>query len=245
MRFYLGQSVSNDHPLKNVLEKFHSPKNDDLMVVMGGDGSMLEAVKKHGPGHIYLGLNYGTLGFLMNEVGDDQISLIEAIEQGSYSVRPFPRLQMETDTGKTDLALNDVYMERASGQTARLRIEVDGECIVEKLVCDGVIVSTALGSTAYNVSAGGPTSHPFVSAIYLTPIAPHTPRLRPVVLPPDVGVDIYSVGDPDTRPVRVLADGRGHGKTVRTEICKADDIHLAFFKEHSFTRALVQKVLLS
>ena len=141
------------------------------------------------------------------------------------------------------LAVNDVYLERMSGQTAHLRIEIDGVHVVERLVCDGIIASTALGSTAYHFSASGHACHPGVRAIHLTPICPHSPRLTPLTLPAEAKIAIEVLGS-DKRPVRAVADGVGHPNISRIEIERADvDVRLAFLDGHNFTTTLVEKIL--
>lgn len=250
MRFFQSEaSYGNDtaNQMRHILEKLDNGLSKDLMVVFGGDGTMLDAVNLHGneDGIQFFGLNFGRLGFLMNDARQEPVALVKAIEDGWYNLHKFPRLLMRTQDGEEALALNDVYLERATGQTAHLSISVDGVVIVDRLICDGVIVSTALGSTAYNVSAGGPTSHPLLPAMYLTPICPHTPRLRPVVLPLTARVTIGTL-DADRRPVRAVADGRKGIKTEWVEIGNSEkDVTLGFLRSHNFTQNLVSKVLLS
>ena len=125
----------------------------ELCVVIGGDGFMLETIRTVGAGHVFLGLNAGRVGFLLNDAEDFE-STIEAIEGHRWQVHTFPRLAMRaTHTGDNSIseamAVNDVYLERMSGQTAHLQIEINNVPVVNRLVCDGIIASTALGSTAY------------------------------------------------------------------------------------------------
>lgn len=247
MRFYQsGYGGDTADQMQHILSKLDNGKHEKLMVVFGGDGTMLDAVHKHGDeGLTFFGINFGRLGFLMNDSERAPVALVKCIEDLWFNTYSFPRLLMKTQDGQTDLALNDVYLERASGQTAHLRVTVNGVQIVDRLIADGVIVSTALGSTAYSVSAGGPTSHPCIPALYLTPICPHTPRLRPVVLPLTSQVCVEAL-DIDRRPVRAVADGRKGVKTEWVEISNSGkDVNLGFLKDHCFTQSLVSKVLLS
>jgi NAD+ kinase len=220
---------------------------EDLCVVIGGDGFMLETIREVGTKHVFLGLNAGRVGFLLNDPEDFEAT-IEAIENQEWTVHTFPRLAMRathTDTPEptTALAVNDVYLERMSGQTAHLRITIDHVPVVDRLVCDGIIVSTALGSTAYHFSASGHACHPGVRAIHLTPICPHSPRMAPLTLPADakIAIDVIS---PDKRPVRAVSDGVGYQNVSHIEVERADsDVRLAFLDGHNFTTTLVEKIL--
>lgn len=220
---------------------------DELCVVLGGDGFMLESIRAQGPGRVFLGLNAGRVGFLLNDPEDFEAT-IEAIESRSWTVHTFPRLAMHAlpaDDGEPmkALAVNDVYLERMSGQTAHLRITIDQVEVVDRLVCDGIIASTALGSTAYHFSASGHACHPGVRAIHLTPICPHSPRLAPLTLPAEAKI-AFDVISPGKRPVRAVADGVGHQNVARIEIQRADvDVRLAFLDGHDFTATLVEKIL--
>jgi NAD+ kinase len=154
-----------------------------------------------------------------------------------------PRLVATSEARVLGHALNDIYLERDSGQTAHLRICVDGSEVVERMVCDGVIVSTALGSTAYALAAGGPAVHFGLHALQLTPIAPHKPRLPTIVLPEGKRIEI-SVHHPEKRPVRAVADGRDLELVDHVEIALAPErVRLAFFEGHDPTRALIGKLL--
>ncbi len=220
---------------------------DDLCLVVGGDGFMLETIRTMGAAHVFLGINAGRVGFLLNDVEDFEAT-VAAIAAKAWTVHTFPRLKMRaerTDGGEPmeALAVNDVYLERMSGQTAHLQIEIDGVRVVDRLVADGVIASTALGSTAYHFSASGHACHPSVRAIHLTPICPHSPRLAPITLPAEARIAIDVMGG-DKRPVRAVADGVGHPNVSRIEIARADvDVRLAFLAGHDFTATLVEKIL--
>ena len=220
---------------------------EELCVVIGGDGFMLESIRAVGAGHVFLGLNAGRVGFLLNDAEDFEAT-IEAIEHQHWQVHTFPRLSMQaahTHGGDAShaMAVNDVYLERMSGQTAHLQIEINNVPVVNRLVCDGIIASTALGSTAYHFSASGHACHPGVRAIHLTPICTHSPRLAPITLPADatIAIDVISA---EKRPVRAVADGVAHPNVSRIEIQRADvDVRLAFLDGHDFTATLVEKIL--
>ena len=146
-------------------------------MVLGGDGYMLQSIREVGASHVFLGINAGRVGFLLNDPEDFE-AVVDALESRAWTVHTFPRLRMLAHTADgasptEALAVNDVYLERMSGQTAHLQIEIDDVPVVDRLVCDGIIASTALGSTAYHFSASGHACHPGVRAIH-----PH-PHLYP------------------------------------------------------------------
>jgi NAD+ kinase len=219
---------------------------EGLCLVIGGDGFLLSVIAELGQSYIYMGLNSGRLGFMLNDVMDvsEVVGLIKAGAWGEMSV---PRLKMKalTSSGETieGLALNDVYLERMSGQTAHLRVEVDGVEVVDRVVCDGLIVATALGSTAYSFSAGGPVCHPTLRHTQLTTISAHSPRLPPIVLPQSAVVEIKAF-DTEWRPVRVVTDGTDYPAVTRVKVENANsDVTLAFFEGHDPTAMLIGKML--
>jgi len=140
------------------------------------------------------------------------------------------------------LALNDVYVER-QGQTCHLRVTVNDVEVVRKMVADGIVAATPLGSTAYSFSAGGPAAHPLVHAIHLTAICPHIPRLAPLVLPPSARIRI-EVLDADERPARAVADGVPREDVRRVDIVSSgDSVRLAYKHGHDFTATMIRKIL--
>lgn len=243
------RAVALDAALRAMAPDFDH--HEDLCLVLGGDGTMLEAIRRH-PGRRFLGINCGDLGFLMNDVPGDPVeaaaSVVTRVVAGAFQGRRFPRLRMIADAGggKVEaVAVNDVYVERASGATCHIRITVDGQLVVERMVADGVIVATPLGSTAYSLSAGGPAAHPLLQAIHLTPICPHRPRLLPTVLPMASRIRI-EVLDPLRRPGRAVADGIQIDALRAVDVVEArDDVELCYFDGHDFTSTLLRKVLRS
>ena len=233
------------HRLHDALAERINLNEIDASLVFGGDGWMLDCIRNHGAKHTYLGLNAGSLGFLLNDVTDIH-SVSRQLKDKKWKAFSFPRLEFRGETEEgilSGMAVNDVYMARTSGRAANLRVTIDGVTLVEKLVCDGLIVATALGSTAYNSSAGGTPSHPLLRGINITPICPHTPRLRSFMVPPSAQVTIEAIS-PERRPVQAVSDGVSHGNPHRLEIFMAEEeISLAFLNEHHFTETLVRKVL--
>jgi NAD+ kinase len=223
-------------------------RDDGVLLVLGGDGFMLRAIREnYRPERAFLGLNCGSIGFLLNNVPDDLSGLAETLRNKRFSIRKFPRIAMEAldcdGKGHEATALNDIYVERMTGQTCHLRLEIDGFTVVERLVCDGVVMSTALGSTAYNFSASGPVCSPSLRTMCVTPICPHSPRLSSVVLPLDSTV-FLEVLSPTRRTVEAVADGVAVPNIASMTVTPADqDVQLAFLEGHDYTAEMIHKVL--
>ncbi len=235
----------------------------DLCLVLGGDGTMLRAIRDLGEAYTFLGLNFGRVGFLMNDV-ESHSQVCKLISEGRYQVHDLPRLALqawieprsepdddpaaqrrEAEREVHALAVNDVFVERMTAQSCHLRVTIDDASVVERLVCDGIIVATALGSTAYSVSAGGPACHALLQTLHVTPISPFRPRLIPIALPLTSRVHVEPL-DRHHRPVRAVADGIGYPMVKRLEIRNSGlDVRLAFLEGHDFTATLFRKVLLS
>ncbi len=218
----------------------------DVIIVIGGDGFMLHTIHEHGFDAVYLGLNAGRVGFILNDV-DDWDAIASAIQQQRWTSFTFPLLDGEIvrQNGERTLvhALNDVYLERSSGQTAHLQLAIDGHSVVDHLAADGLCFATALGSTAYAFSAGGPACHPTLPIMNMAPICPHRPRLHPMVLP--LGAEAcVEILQGHRRPVRAVADGRSveDVKSVRIQFAQTT-VRLAYLEGHDFTGCLLRKIL--
>ncbi len=185
-------------------------QHTDLILSFGGDGTLLNTAHELGPSPTpILGVNIGRLGFLADiEVGDLR-KTIKLLHDGHYRIDERMVLEAEgpEDLGKEPLwALNEFVLQR-SGVTGMLSIdiEVDGEPL-NRYWSDGLIISTPTGSTAYNLSAGGPIVVPGTDAIVLTPIAPHTLTVRPILLPGTASIVARVLND--HQPYVFMADGR-------------------------------------
>ncbi len=181
----------------------------DVIVALGGDGCMLEALRRRfeDPRPVY-GMNRGTIGFLMNDYAEDD--LIARIDRSERAVIYPLRMKATDCEGHTyvRLAINEVSLLRQSSQTARLKIVIDGKPRMDDLACDGVLVATPAGSTAYNLSAHGPILPIGAHLLALTPISPFRPRRwRGALLRQDAKVSI-SVLEPNRRPVSTSADNQ-------------------------------------
>ncbi len=182
----------------------------DIVLSFGGDGTLLRTAHRTGPnGTPLLGVNIGRLGFLADiEIGQIH-DAIDALEAGHYRTEERLALQadLESDSGlDTEWALNEFVLDR-SGAAGLIEIEVavDGTPL-NTYWADGLIISTPTGSTAYSLSTGGPIITPGVDAIILTPIAPHTLTVRPIVLPADATITCQ-VREND-QPYVFAADGQ-------------------------------------
>ncbi len=179
----------------------------DVIIALGGDGLMLECLHKFNNKNtpIY-GLNRGTVGFLMNEF--NQGDLLERLNAAvEHIVHPL-KAEIETTDGTKHCvsAFNEVSMLRQSHQAAKLQISINKKTRLEELVCDGILVATPVGSTAYNLSAHGPIIPINTPLIALTPISPFRPRhWRGALLPDNVCITI-KVCAPQKRPVSAVAD---------------------------------------
>lgn len=184
-----------------------APKDADVIVALGGDGVMLQTMHRHMGKRIPIyGMNRGSVGFLMNEYREND--LIRRLEQAEITT--LHPLCMETVSAQgaatKQRAINEVSLFRQTYQAAKLRISVDGTMRMAELICDGAIVSTPAGSTAYNLSAHGPILPITAPLLALTPISPFRPRRwRGAILPNEARVAI-EVLEPDKRPVSAVAD---------------------------------------
>ncbi|WP_456390961.1 NAD kinase [Profundibacter sp.] len=196
-----------------------APDQADVIVVLGGDGFMLHSLHKfqHLSVPVY-GMNRGTVGFLMNAYDDDALDdrLVAAQEE---VINPLV-MQVECADGstRTALAINEVSVLRAGQQAAKLRITVDGKLRLEELVCDGAMISTPAGSTAYNYSAHGPILPIGSDVLALTAVAPFRPRRWRGALLPKSSVVRFDVIEPEKRPVMAAADSQPVRDVVSVEI---------------------------
>jgi NAD+ kinase len=179
------------------------------VVALGGDGFMLQTLHQMlegGRARPVFGMNRGTVGFLMNDWRLD--CLAERIE-GAKAIRVAPLEMTARTVGgdiRTHAAINEVSLLRETRQTAKIEVSVNGRTAMPELVCDGVLVATSAGSTAYNLSAGGPILPLQAKVLALTPISPFRPRRwSGAILPDDTSI-CFRVLEPENRPVSAVAD---------------------------------------
>ncbi len=185
-----------------------APASDaEVIVALGGDGFMLETLHAQIKGQpaVY-GMNRGSIGFLMNDFNEDD--LVERINAAQRTII-HPLVMVAIDRNRRQhkaLAINEVSLLRQTGQTAKLRISIDGKVRMNELVCDGALVATPAGSTAYNLSAHGPIIPIGAEVMALTPISAFRPRRwRGALLPHDARVT-FEVIEAEKRPVAAVAD---------------------------------------
>ncbi len=182
-------------------------KDAEVIVALGGDGLMLECLHKVlGTEQPVYGMNCGSVGFMMNEFSEAELP--KRIARAHSSVLHPLRMHAITASGVVEeaMALNEVSLLRQLRQAAKIRISVDHRERLAELICDGVLISTPAGSTAYNLSAHGPIIPLTANLLPLTPISAFRPRRwRGALLPSTVDV-LFEVLEPDKRPVAAVAD---------------------------------------
>lgn len=216
----------------------------DIIIALGGDGFMLQTL--HATQHLdtpVYGMNRGTVGFLMNGWQADGLS--ERLAGAEMAVLNPLRMQATRSDGSVfeALAINEVSLLRQGAQAAKLRIIVDGKQRLDELVCDGAMVSTPAGSTAYNYSAHGPILPIGSDVLALTPVAAFRPRRwRGAILPKESRVR-FEVVDPERRPVMADADSRSVRNVVRVDIASVRDIahKLLFDPGHGLDERLIRE----
>jgi NAD+ kinase len=181
----------------------------DVIVALGGDGFMLQTL--HGTQSLdapVYGMNRGTIGFLMNEYAESDLpDRLQAAEEADLN--PLKMTATTVDGREvSELAINEVSLLRAGPQAAKLKITVDGRLRMEELVCDGALVATPAGSTAYNYSAHGPVVPIGSDVLALTAMAAFRPRRWRGALLPKTAVVRFDVLEPEKRPVMAEADSR-------------------------------------
>ena len=207
---FLASSSDEASSQKKILEdKFG--KNDfdkaDVIVVLGGDGFMLEAIKSHMNEKLPIfGLNYGSVGFLMNS--SNQNDLINRINQSqSIKISPLMMKALGVDGSIHEaIAINEVSLLRETHQASKIKISVDGKVRLDELICDGVLISTPSGSTAYNLSAHGSILPLDSNILALTPISAFRPRRWRGALLSETNKIEFNVLDNKDRSSSVTAD---------------------------------------
>ena len=191
--------------------EFVSASDADVVVALGGDGYLLhvlhQALSVQSPRPMF-GMNLGTVGFLMNDFSPDALPDRIAAARG-FDLHPLS-MCATTIGGETvtSPAINEVSLLRETRQTAKIEISIDGRVRMEELACDGVLVATPAGSTAYNLSANGPILPLQSDLLALTPISPFRPRRWRGALLPEASVIEFRVREAAKRPVSAVADQR-------------------------------------
>lgn len=225
----------------------HPPQACDVVVALGGDGFMLDTLHRAVEwGVPVFGMNCGSVGFLMNRLDvNDLGSRLRRAE--SMILNPL-RMRAETvDGDRVDaLAVNEVSLLRETRQTAMIRVSVDAVVRLDGLVCDGVLVATPAGSTAYNLSAHGPILPLDAGVLALTPISPFRPRRWRGALLPTTARIVLEVRQPQKRPVSAVADFREVRNVTRVEIEQDSTVgmRLMFDPEHRLSERILTEQFL-
>ena len=218
----------------------------DQVVALGGDGFLLQTLHEmlhRGILRPVFGMNRGTIGFLMNDWRID--GLRERVDNAKVvSVAPL-RMEAVTVRGERHVhpAINEVSLLRETRQTASIEVSVNGRVVLPELVCDGVLVATPAGSTAYNLSAQGPILPLGSNLVALTPISPFRPRRWRGALIPDDNKVAFRVLDPVKRPVSAVADQFEvrDVATVEVIIDRSRALTLLFDPEHALDERITME----
>ncbi len=218
--------VADETPIaqgaKHTLENLYSPNNipnREIIIALGGDGFMLKNLHEHlGTKKQIYGMNCGSAGFLLNSYKKN--NLLERVNNAIH-MRLLP-LKMCVEMGKGDIAyshaVNEVYLFRQTHQTAKIKITLDERPQMSELMCDGIILATPAGSTAYNLSAHGPIVPINSRVLALTPINSFRPRRWRGALIPHTTQIIFDILESEKRPVSAVADNREFRSARRVTI---------------------------
>ncbi|PPR79791.1 MAG: NAD kinase [Alphaproteobacteria bacterium MarineAlpha2_Bin1] len=243
--FLASDSTDSKNAAKK-LKKIYSgvpPLDADVIVALGGDGFALSTLHKFMDKDIPIfGMNCGTIGFLMNDYNED--NLIERLQKAKeVSLQPLKMLATKNGKKRTAIAINEISLLRETRQAAKIKISVDGVNRIEELICDGVLLSTPAGSTAYNLSAHGPIIPLESDVNALTPISAFRPRRWKGALLPKKSKVRFDVLESKKRPVSAVAD---HTEirdvtSVEIEIAKNKKIRILFDAEHNLAERIINE----
>jgi NAD+ kinase len=232
------------------LEKLYphvEPEEADIVVVLGGDGYMLKSLHRHMERNIPIyGMNRGSVGFLMNTYDEDD--LLERLEKSDpIDLHP---LKMTTEDIRGNiseaLAINEVSLLRETRLAAKIRILVDGVVRLEEIICDGALVATPAGSTAYNNAVGGPILPLGADLLVLTPISSFRPRRWTGALLPRETTITFEVLDAAERSVSAVADFTEIRDVVRVNVVEKRSFSptLLFDPEHNLDERIIKEQFL-
>jgi NAD+ kinase len=216
----------------------------DVIVALGGDGFMLQILHEqmHQGTPVY-GMNRGSIGFMLNEYCLDGLNerLSNAVEA---CIRPLNMIATSVDGSVTEaLAINEVSLLRETRQSAKIQISVDNKIRMEELICDGVLVATPAGSTAYNLSAHGPVIPIDTPLLALTPISAFRPRRWRGALLPHKATVRFDIIEPDKRPVSAVADHTEVRNIAHVTVAESIDttITMLFDDGHSLEERIARE----
>lgn len=217
------------------------PDKADIIVALGGDGFMLQTLHAFlGRGKPIYGMNLGSVGFLMNEYNEEKLPERLA-EAERATVHPLRMRATTTEQSFDGLAFNEVSLLRQTRQATKLRIVVDGKVRISELICDGVLVATPVGSTAYNLSAHGPILPIDSNLLALTPISAFRPRRWHGALLPHRAKVRFEALEVEKRPVSAVADGLEVHNIISVDV--AEDRSVAMVMLYEAGRNLDERIL--
>jgi NAD+ kinase len=214
----------------------------DVIVALGGDGLMLASLHNHmDQGKAIFGMNHGSVGFLMNRYDED--GLAERIADAKMALlHPLEMTATDKD-GKTHdaLAINEVSLLRMTAQAAKLQIAIDGKTRMDELTCDGALIATPAGSTAYNLSAHGPILPIDAKLLALTPISAFRPRRWRGALLPENAKVTFTALEVDKRPISAVADHNEFRNVVEVSVrqSKAHNLLMLFDRDHGLDERIL------
>ena len=222
----------------------NDPKDAEVVVALGGDGFMLRTLHRLLPADLPVyGMKIGNVGFLMNRFREarleKRLNAANRVELSPICMKAVT----EAGNESTALAINEVALLRQMNQAAHIRILINGSVKVDSLVCDGVLVATAAGSTAYNLSAHGPILPLGTDALALTPISPFRPRRwKGAVLPASVHIR-FEILDNYKRPVSATADAEEVRNVISVDVFEEKDVtlKLLFDPDHSLEERILDE----
>jgi NAD+ kinase len=220
------------------------PQDADLVIVLGGDGFLLHTAHELMDYNIPIyGMNRGTVGFLMNKFNEK--GLLERIEKAEVTdLHPLEMTVTCMDgTHHVQRAINEVSLLRESAQASKLKVTIDGEVHIDEMVCDGVLVATPAGSTAYNLSAGGPVVPLTFGLLAVTPLSVFRPRRwRGALIPSDKKIT-FDVIRPHKRPVSAVADFHEFKDVSKVEVIedKKTTIRILFDSDHTLLDRMIKE----
>lgn len=248
---FLSSSAPEALQAKTLLESLYPPVQPlqaDVLVVLGGDGFMLEVMHQYLETKIPIyGFHCGSVGFLLNQYAPHD--LLARLEK-AVPTRLYP-LEMQVykhgELDSTALAFNEVSLLRESRQAAKIAISIDGVVRMPELICDGVLVSTPAGSTAYNLSAHGPIVPLETAVLALTPISAFRPRRWRGALLPETAEVTFTILEADKRPVSAVADFTEvrDVSSVTVRQLKKYGVTLLFDHEHNLEERILNEQFLA
>ena len=244
--FVASEAPKPQRAIKKMRKRYgnHDPEKADVIVALGGDGFMLETLHRFISREVPIyGMHRGTVGFLMNSY--NEFDLVERLERCEPTVLHPLRMRAEGagHSRHEALAINEVSLLRETRQAAKIRVLIDGKERVGELICDGVLLSTPAGSTAYNLSAHGPIVPVGAHVLALTPISAFRPRRWRGALLPSAARVRFEIIEAMKRPVSAVADYAEVRQVMAVDVYEDRDVklNLLFDPEHNLEERILHE----